>query len=137
MKVRNGFVSNSSSSSFIILKSNLNDKQREQLFDHIHIAEEVDNELKEKGQPTLYEYYEDWGIEEDDLCYWLHTSMDNFDMETFLIREVKLLAEDIIQMGDGWYNKPIFEEDYYKIFKMKIRNEKINNIKGKIDETRG
>jgi len=131
MKVRNGFVSNSSSSSFIILKSNLNDKQRELLFDHIHIAEEVDKKLEEKGESRIYEYYEDWGIEEDDLCYWLHTSMDNFDMETFLIREVKLLAEDIIQMGDGWFDKPIFEEEFYQKFKMKIRNEKINKIIGK------
>ena len=131
MKIRNGFVSNSSSSSFIILKSNLNDKQRELLFDHIHIAEEVDKKLEEKGESRIYEYYEDWGIEEDDLCYWLHTSMDNFDMETFLIREVKLLAEDIIQMGDGWFDKPIFEEEFYQKFKMKIRNEKINKIIGK------
>jgi len=136
MKIRSGFVSNSSSSSFIILKSNLNDKQRELLFDHIHIAEEVDNKLKEEGKQTIYEYYEDWNIEQDDTCYWLHTSMDNFDMETFLVREVNMSSEDIIQMGDGWYDKPIFEEDYYQKFLLKIRNDKLNKLKGKIDESR-
>ena len=128
MKVRNGFVSNSSSSSFIILKSNLNDRQKEIMFDHIHIATEIDNKLKEKGKESFYEYYEEWGIEEDDLCYWLHTSMDNFDMITFLNKEANVLGEDMISMGDGWYDKPLFEEEYYQKFKMKIRNEKINKI---------
>ena len=137
MKIRSGYVSNSSSSSFIILKSNLNDRQKEIMFDHIEISKEIDEKLKGKGKETIYEYYEQWSIEDDDLCYWLHTSMDNFDMQTFLSKEANIPYEDMIDMGDGWYDKPLFEEEYYKKFKLKIRGEKLNKLKNNIDETRG
>lgn len=135
MKVRNGFVSNSSSSSFIILRSSMNDKQKEMLFDHIHIGEEIDKELKSQGGNPRYEYYEEWYMEEDDFSVWCHTTMDNFDLVHFLLMEVGLEEDDIIFIGDDLWNEKIFDTKEYYDLKMKIRNKKLNKLKGNIDET--
>jgi hypothetical protein len=136
MKIRNGYVSNSSSSSFIILKANLNDKQKDMLYDHIEYAKEIDDKLVKYGKNKIYEYYEDWFIESDDICYWCHTSMDNFDLESFLMIEANVKESDIIPMGDGWGwgDYSLFNTPEYEKFKIKIRKEKLNKIKGKIND---
>jgi len=136
MKVRNGFVSNSSSSSFIILQSSMNEKQKEMLFDHIEIAKEIDKKLKSQGKPEKYEYYEEWYMEEDDFSVWCHTSMDNFYLIEFLISEAGLDGDDIIEMGDDLWNEKLFEtEEYQEFKKMKTRGKKLDKLKDNIDET--
>lgn len=72
MKLRTGFVSNSSSSSFVISKHYLSDHQLEVLKARI---EEGDTE---------------WDMEERIETWFLHTGMDNFDMETFCVKELKI-----------------------------------------------
>jgi hypothetical protein len=138
MKIRNGFVSNSSSSSFVLLKSDLNDKQKDMIFDHIEYAKEIDEKLIKEGKETKYEYYENWFIEQDDMSLWLHTSMDNFCMWTYLVDEVGLDRNNILEMGDGqlWGDYNLFNTPEYEKFKMKIRKEKIIKLKNNIDETR-
>jgi hypothetical protein len=66
VKIRNGFVSNSSSSSFAILRSNLTDLQVQQIQNH-------DDEAGDNA----------WTIEVG-RCVIGNTSMDNFDMAEFL-----------------------------------------------------
>ena len=77
MKLRTGFVSNSSSSSFMIEKVNLTKEQIEAIRDHSDFA-----------RRHMYESIEwpgdAWTITEDDYCIKGSTSMDNFDMEIFL-----------------------------------------------------
>ena len=70
MKIRTGFVSNSSASSFIILLDKLTDKQKQMIYNHIEIGQKIDKKLKEKGKDLLYEYYEDWNIKEDEFAIW-------------------------------------------------------------------
>jgi len=136
MKVRNGFVSNSSSSSFIILLSNINDRQKQKIYDHIEIAKKIDDDLKDQGKESNYEYYEEWYIEEDDMSMWLYTSMDNFCMWSYLTNEVGMVDEDITQMGDDMWGDSIFDTEEYEKFRMKIRNDKLNKLKDNIDENR-
>ena len=104
MKIRNGFVSNSSASSFIIPLDKITDEQKQMIYNHIAIGQEIDKKLKEKGKEPKYEYYEDWNIKEDEFALWCHTSMDNFDLQCFVEKEVKVRRKDIIRIGDEEYN---------------------------------
>lgn len=74
MKIRNGFVSNSSSSSFIIRLDAISGAQLEMIKEHATIAKL----LKE-------EFYDDdpWNIEVDGEFVRGDTFMDNFDMRHF------------------------------------------------------
>ena len=98
MKERNGFVSNSSSSSFILYKKDLTDIQIDQIRNHIQIA--IDNhwdgdsintgEFDEDGDPETQlgcayaSPSNAWIITETDSKIELETDLDNFQMEQFL-----------------------------------------------------
>jgi hypothetical protein len=88
MKIRNGFVSNSSSSSFIIFKEGLSYEQIKKIKNHSSIAQT----LCEQGTRLNYMYsYEDaWSINETDLTIEGYTHMDNFSMGEYLRDFVKV-----------------------------------------------
>lgn len=67
MKIRTGFVSNSSSSSFTIRPEDLTVRQLQQIYDH----------ADEAGENA-------WSIHEDEKFVRGYTSMDNFDMRVYL-----------------------------------------------------
>lgn len=82
MKIRLGFVSNSSSSSFILSKKNLSKEQIEKIKAHItwdgythHSQLSIDS--------TGY-VWDAWNISEDEESMMGSTSMDNFPMDEFL-----------------------------------------------------
>ena len=77
MKIRTGFVSNSSSSSFLILKRDLTEQQIIQIRDHATLV---------IGMIDLGNTDQPWNIEEDDLIIEGATVMDNFDMRQYLDR---------------------------------------------------
>jgi hypothetical protein len=92
MKIRNGFVSNSSSSSFVIPKDKLGDYEIHAIHDHINLAEKHD---------VCYDFgcisYDDaWSISEDDYYIMGSTHMDNFNMHKFLIKFLKI-PRDLIK----------------------------------------
>ena len=79
MKIRSGFVSNSSSSSFVIYLGDITDKQLNKIKNHIHFAQ--------KMRTIEYKCEHDaWNIEVDEekniVRGW--TWVDNFDMHEFL-----------------------------------------------------
>ena len=76
MKIRTGFVSNLSSSSFIIKKKKLSKLQRYLINNHIDVGAEF----------GLYGTDNDrWSIHETEKYIELETQMDNFDMHEFLL----------------------------------------------------
>ena len=129
MKIRNGFVINSSASSFIIPLDKINDEQKQMIYNHIEIGQDIDRKLKAEGKEPIYEYYEDWNIKEDDFSVWCSTSMNNFDLETFVKKVVKVKKKDMIMLGDGEYWYELYEDIEY--IKLK-RAKKLNKIKDKL-----
>ncbi len=78
MKIRQGFVSNSSSSSFIIGKSHLTDEQLEKIKNHMELS-------KDMGMwDDLASKFDEWCVEDTGDYVKMSTSMDNFDMYEFL-----------------------------------------------------
>ena len=82
MKVRNGFVSNSSSSSFVVDKEGLNDLQ----IYAIHHYMQVVNEFLDWPTKEIFLSTDEWIITETKDTIDMRTFMDNFDMYHFLIR---------------------------------------------------
>ncbi|HON82940.1 MAG TPA: hypothetical protein PLI22_02250 [Caldisericia bacterium] len=91
MKIRNGFVSNSSSSSFIISKEKITPLQMYLIKNRKSVCEKL----------NLYDivgYFsssDDWSIHESESFVEFYTSMDNFDMIEYL-RYIGISEENII-----------------------------------------
>jgi hypothetical protein len=157
MKIRNYFVSNSSSSSFVILKDSLSKTQLDMILNYqtyiesfINLDEENWKDAKvDKSEKELYqsgEYYEQrnnrlkylfqyfdsdpWTIKDHDDYIFGETSMDNFDIASFF--NYINIENDYIKWDDGWIDEPIKSQlDFIKKMKQEYRKKKINKLDGK------
>jgi hypothetical protein len=92
MKIRTGFVSNSSSSSFTINRYCLSQRQIDQIKDHI----EVSKTLTCASQfGWCNRKHDAWSIYVDDDSVSGYTTMDNFDMYHFL-RQIGVDDVDVV-----------------------------------------
>jgi hypothetical protein len=83
MKIKNGFVSNSSSSSFLINKRHLSSEQIESIKDHKNCGlEDADTDA--------------WTITENKHQIKGYTDMDNFSMDYFLTEIMHINREIIL-----------------------------------------
>lgn len=99
MKNRIGFISNSSSSSFIIRKENLTELQLIAIRDHISVATKmVKNGLIKESELDYCDECGAWDIKETDDKIIMYTDMDNFNMKGFL--ELINVEEEHIELGD-------------------------------------
>ena len=99
MKTRLGFVSNSSSSSFVLNKSKLTVDQIYKIRDHFAVAKELAKDNKD-WVGTYIREEDAWGIKEDEDRIALFTFMDNFDI-WFFLTEIGV-SENIIE--DEWHS---------------------------------
>ena len=88
MKLRIGFITNSSSSSFTIAKSNLTADQIDKIKNHIEAAKEV----------GMNDFDDWWDIDETDFGIRGFTCMDNGDMNKFL--RLIGINRDIVERED-------------------------------------
>lgn len=82
MKERTCFVSNSSSSSYIIYKKYISEEQINMIKNHIRVSNDLDLDI-----PDLKYFgdYDKWDIQEiDNERFRVSTMMDNFPMHLFL-----------------------------------------------------
>lgn len=92
MKIRQGFVSNSSSSSFLIARSRLTDEQVDMIKRHVEVAIArgwawpTDRRARQDEEWPPCGWAHPWAVVSSEHEVRGHTSMSNFDMEEFLIR---------------------------------------------------
>ena len=116
MKSRTDFVTNSSSSSFVVRKTDITEEQK-----HILLDQEASQKLAEFYNLSEYDGPETWDITETADAIVGYTWMDNFDYHAFLeILEIKIF--DGNNSGSGYEGILHLKEKYPEIYKRTCGN---------------
>lgn len=105
MKNRIGFVSNSSSASFIIQKKDITEEQLDQIRNHFEESKKISEKdpeypnihIKSENYAYPVKEYDAWNIDETETEIKGVTYMDNFDMHAFLCAIG--VKNDVIEWG--------------------------------------
>lgn len=136
MKKRNGFVSNSSSSSFVVLKDAISDIQKDKILNCLDWIDTFIQEDKENSDveniKERFEYYDSdpWRIIEHNDYIFGETSMDNFSMYDYF--DYIKIDQKFVKWDDGYNDEP-FDDQLKFINKMKqeyrkYKITKLNNL---------
>ena len=92
MKIRTGFISNSSSCSFSIMRDGVSVQQYDHLINHIAFSK-----LKKWHNDNYYDYNEHdaWNIVLEDNVIKCQTLMDNFNLRDYIVEVLKVPQEAI------------------------------------------
>ena len=102
MKIRSGFVSNSSSSSFVVMKSSISALNADRLCEHIGYAKEIgDPEFRVIRDDTGEIIEEGWQVIDQGKSFLCTTSMDNFDLRGFALKHLGIKGTDILAEKHG------------------------------------
>lgn len=99
MKRRMGFVSNSSSASFIVAKKGLSEDILSALRNHIQAAQEMKKTLSKEEQDYVFEYLDVddvWNLVEDDRFLDFDVGMNNFPLNMFA-RKIGVPEKNIVE----------------------------------------
>jgi len=136
MKKRVGFVSNSSSSSFIIFKDALSKKRLDMVVnyqDWIKFFIELDEKKNEpENLINKFSYYDTdpWQIKVEDDFIFGETSMDNFSISDYF-SHINIKPK-YIKWDDGYNTEPFYSQlEFIKKMKKKQRKRKIKKINKK------
>ena len=122
MKVRNGFVSNSSSTSFVISKMQLTKTQVSMIINHIDVCQTLEEECSA-------DITDEYNIIENDGFISGDTIMDNFGMSEFLEKIVEVDRDYVHWLNEcviGLSHQDILNKD--KKTTSKKRKEKLEKI---------
>lgn len=126
MKIRNGFVSNSSSSSFVILKRYLSEEQINKTFNYYKVIKKY---LKKHPDSNKFEYFDNyWVIKDFEDFIFGETSMDNLDFSEFF--NVINVDNKYACYDDGYINSPTsYQMEFINNERKKLRKDKLNKLK--------